>query len=1013
MENLPKRLIEVDLPIRRISEQARREKSIRHGHISTLHIWWARRPLAACRAALCALLWPDPADPYCSQTFIDTAKAEMLAWTPHEKYQKMSAASRPRFEQARQDRTVFDQPEILRMALLDFIAEFANWNNSTDADYLATARALTQSAHKALGGLPGTRPLVVDSFAGGGSIPLEALRVGGDAFASDLNPIPVLLNKVILEYVPRYGQRLADEVRKWGQWIKDKAEKELAEFYPRDEDGATPIAYLWARTIISEDPGQGSPPIEVPLIRSFWLSKKVNNRKALRWRRDSEGRVECETNEITYADGHTLTVRRPLLEIFSPGSEKEVEQGTVARGSTTCPVTGYTTPVASVRKQMKARRGGASDSRLFCVVTTRPGQTGRFYRLPTQADLDVTLKAGEELFRRQRSGIDSFGRDGHLSLVPDEPTPDTKGHRAVSSTQLYGLQTFGDLFTPRQLLALTTLVRLSHEMSGQIKNNNAGLSEAIAVGIAAAINTQADSNSSLCAWRPASVDIGHTFGRQALPMLWDYVEGNIFSGASRDWINAVRGVLKAFQGMDDTVVGGSAQTSSADVHPLPNDTAQCFFTDPPYYDAVPYAELSDFFYVWFKRTLGTWLPDLFREKLTDKNRQAVVLHPNKQEERIAFETKMRDCMGEGCRILSREGIGCVVFAHKSTSGWEAQLQAMIDAGWTITASWPIDTEMGSRMNAMGTASLASSIHLVVRPRIVNGHNAVGDWRDVLEELPKRINTWLPHLTQEGVVGADAIFACLGPALEIYSRYERVEKASGEVVSLREYLEQVWTAVSRAALSSIVASANLSGFEPDARLTALWLWTIAAGSDGTGDKDGETDDESTSKSGFGGFTLEYDTARKIAQGTGASLERMDSIVHIKGDKATLLPVAQRTGYLFGQDEATPQTPIGRRKPTPQADLFAELMVREPEAEYLPQQQPVSKPGETLLDRIHQSMILFATGRGEALRHFLIEDGIGLESGLWELAQALSALYPGGSDEKRWVDGVLARKKGLGL
>lgn len=195
------------------------------------------------------------------------------------------------------------------------------------------------------------------------------------------------------------------------------------------------------------------------------------------------------------------------------------------------------------------------------------------------------------------------------------------------------------------------------------------------------------------------------------------------------------------------------------------------------------------------------------------------------------------------------------------------------------------------------------------------------------------------------------------------------------------------------------------------MTALWLWTVAAGSNDTGDKVSETDAESTPKAGFGGFTLEYDTARKIAQGTGASLERMDNIVHIRGDKATLLPVAQRTGYLFGKDEATPQT--GRRKQTPQGDLFAELMVREPEAEYLPQQHPVSKPGETLLDRIHQSMILFATGRGEALRRFLIEDGIGLEAGLWELAQVLSALYPGGSDEKRWVDGVLARKKSLGL
>ena len=1018
MQHLPKRLIEVDLPIRRISEQARREKSIRHGHISTLHIWWARRPLAACRAALCALLWPDPADPHCPRAFIDTAKAEMLAWTPHERYQKMSTASRPRFEKARQDRDVFDEPGTLRMALLDFIAEFANWNNSTDADYLATARALTQSAHEALGGLPGTRPLVVDSFAGGGSIPLEALRVGGDAFASDLNPIPVLLNKVILEYVPRYGQRLADEVRKWGQWIKDAAEKELAEFYPRDEDGATPIAYLWARTIISEDPGQGSPPIEVPLIRSLWLSKKANNRKALRWRRDSEGQVEFETNEVTYADGRTLTVRRPLLEIFSPGSEKEVEQGTVARGSATCPVSGYTTPVASVRKQMKVRRGGASDSRLFCVVTTRPGQTGRFYRLPTDIDLGATLKASVELACVSQNAVDApyLGNKIKLSLIPDEPTPIGGGSGAgrAFSQRNYGMDQFRDLFTPRQLLVLTTLVRLTHQVVEKLLgSDDAEFADAIVAILSIAIGRQADYLASLTIWANSGEFVAHVFGRQALPIVWEFPETVCIRDTSGNWKGAIEWIFLVLTHITQAnLYSGNSEQSDAKKHPLPNNAAQCFFTDPPYYDAVPYADLSDFFYVWFKRTLGTNIPTLFSNALAPKDDECIV-DEMKGKDNEYFERMMGKAMAEGCRILTPEGIGCIVFAHKSTSGWEAQLQAMVDAGWTITASWPIDTERPGRLRAVNSAALASSIHLVVRPRTVNAHNAVGDWRDVLEELPKRINAWLPRLSEEGVVGADAIFACLGPALEIYSRYERVEKASGELVSLREYLEQVWTAVSRVALSSIVTSANLSGFEPDARLTALWLWTIAAGSGDAGDKDSQTEDEAAPKAEFGGFTLEYDTARKIAQGTGASLERMDSIVHIKGDKATLLPVTQRTGYLFGKDEATPQTPRGRRKPTPQADLFAELMVREPETEYLPQQQPVSKPGETLLDRIHQSMILFATGRSEALRRFLIEDGIGLESGLWELAQALSALYPGGSDEKRWVDGVLARKKGLGL
>jgi adenine-specific DNA methylase len=251
---------------------------------------------------------------------------------------------------------------ILRNSLLDFIADFANWDNSTQSDYLATSRALTQAAHEALGGMPGTRPLVVDPFAGGGAIPLEALRVGADAFASDLNPVAVLLNKVVLEYIPKYGQQLADEVRKWGQWIKEEAEKELGEFYPKDEDGSTPIAYLWARTIISEAPDDGSGiPIEVPLMRSLWLAKKKGRNRALRWLRDGSGLVKTETVAITYTDGVTRTVRRPLLEIFEPKSAKEVEDGTVKRGSGTCPVTGFTTPVASVRQQLKARRGGADE----------------------------------------------------------------------------------------------------------------------------------------------------------------------------------------------------------------------------------------------------------------------------------------------------------------------------------------------------------------------------------------------------------------------------------------------------------------------------------------------------------------------------------------------------------------------------------------------------------------------------------------------------------------------------
>ena len=264
---------------------------------------------------ICAALWPDPADENCPQDFRDAA-ARLITEFADKVYNTRSlhdTASKESFGQwegivtARKEDLGLDPNDPahlnkLRFALLDFIADFANWDNSTVSAYLDTSRALTQAAHEALGGAPGTRPLVVDPFAGGGSIPLEALRVGADAFASDLNPIPVLLNKVVLEYIPKYGQRLADEVRKWGEWIKREAEKELTEFYPRDEDGSTPIAYLWARTILSEAPGQGDIPVEVPLMRSLWLAKKAGRRRALRWVRDPKGKVRTQTVEVAYVE---------------------------------------------------------------------------------------------------------------------------------------------------------------------------------------------------------------------------------------------------------------------------------------------------------------------------------------------------------------------------------------------------------------------------------------------------------------------------------------------------------------------------------------------------------------------------------------------------------------------------------------------------------------------------------------------------------------------------------------
>jgi len=1023
---LVRRLIEVDLPIARISAHARREKSIRHGHISTLHIWWARRPLAACRAVICAALWPDPADSLCAPKFREDAAKIIADFAANvvpsvTLRNSCSSESFARWETLVKSERPLDPADpahqnVLRFALLDFIADFANWDNSTVPEYLETARALTQTAHEALGGQPGTRPLVVDPFAGGGSIPLEALRVGADAFASDLNPVAVLLNKVVLEYIPKYGQRLADEVRKWGQWIKEQAEKELAEFYPKDPDGATPIAYLWARTILSEAPGQGDVPVEVPLIRSLWLSKRKGRNRALHWVRDSNGQVKTQIVEKTFADGLKRKVRQPMLEIFEPSSEKEVERGPSAGGSATCPLTGHTTSVEGVRIQMKSRQGGAADSRLLSVVVLYSDRPGRQYRVPSEQDHSAAEKAALKL----------------AQLIHDEPRgmpvrPEGKlNHlRGFFNVVLYGMEAWGDMFSPRQLLALNTISRYVCQAGEEIQQiKDADFAGAVQTCLALALGKQADSNSSLCAWRPTTEDIGHTFGRQALPMVWDYVEGNIFSGSTRDWTSAVEGGLKAIASVDDGIHAGQAAQASAAAQLLPDSMARLTFTDPPYYAAVPYADLSDFFYSWLRRVLRNRHPELLASPLTPKNDECVMLSHRaamyREKDAAWFEKMMGRACQESYRVTSPKGVGVFVFASKETPAWEAMLGALTDAGWVITASWPVDTEMGSRLRAKNSAVLASSVHIVARPRSTS---TVGDWRDVLSELPQRIHEWMPRLASEGVVGADAIFACLGPALEIFSRYSRVEKANGEAVTLKEYLEHVWAAVSKEALAVIFRDADASGLEPDARLTAMWLWTLGGGKkltaeDAESAEEEPDDDEASSprssaSSAVKGFTLEFDAARKIAQGLGVHLEKSVSIVEVKGDKARLLSVAERTRYLFGK-EAEASTAGGKRgkKKPKQKGLFDELdEAQATEGGRMELQGP--PPGTTALDRLHQSMILFASQRGELLKRFLVEDGVGKDARFWKLAQSLSALYPAGSDEKRWVDGVLARKKGLGL
>lgn len=973
MDRYCKRLIEVDLPIKRISAHARREKSIRHGHISTLHIWWARRPLAACRAVICASLWPDPVDDLCPEKFRQKARELMTKWA-QENLKLVSEESYKRFVVISKNINKLDDNLELRKALFDFIADFANWNNSSIQAYLDTSRILTQVSYDSLKLIQGIKPIVVDPFAGGGAIPLESLRIGADSFAADLNPVATLLNKVILEYIPKFGQSLPCELRKWGVWLKNEAYNELSGYYPPEPDGGIPVAYIWARTIKCEGPNCG---IEVPVIRSLWLDQTRGSLFALKL---------VPSNE------------KIQTKIIQNSECKKIAEGTSKRSSVTCPKCGYTTPRKNVEKQ--AQKKGLGQQLLAIAIHNKQK---RYYRAPTDNDFDVIKKAEKRLKAENFEG-----------LVPELELPYL---RSIFNVHIYGIKKWSALFSARQLLLLTTLIKLVRKFNPEFSKIDNEKSVAVKTLLAFIVDKMAMVSCNVARWRGDKGRLEGAFSMMALPMVWDWGELNPFNNTIIRFdtiIEAVAEVIEKNSGLG--LESGTIENCSAVSLPLPDDSVAMVFTDPPYYDAIPYANLSDFFYVWLKKMIGKEYPDLFKEDETPKFNEIVQLaernkiYSHKTKE--FFEEQMQLAMCESKRITQSNGIICVVFAHKTTTGWESLINALLNAGLIVTASWPLDTEMGTRFKAIGTASLASSIHIVCRPRenldVSGQKDAIGDWRDVLAELPKRIHEWMPRLAEEGVVGADAIFSCLGPALEIFSRYSFVEKASGEKVELREYLEQVWAAVAMEALNMIFEGADASGFEEDARLTAMWLWTLRTDVANGGD----SEEVEWKTQTITGYALEYDAARKIAQGLGAHLENLKHLVEIKGDTATLLAANSRVSYLFGKD--TDEIPKGQKKKQDKQMLLFVDEIKEIEKESGGLSGKLSgNLGRTVLDQLHQSMLLFGAGRGEALKRFLVEDGVGNNSMYWRLAQSLSALYPSGTDEKRWVDGVLARKKSLGF
>jgi len=810
-----KKLIEVALPLEAINKASVREKSIRHGHPSTLHLWWARRPLAAARAVIFAQMVDDPSS--CPDLF------------PTEKAQEKE-----------------------RQRLFRIIEDLVQWENTTNEKVLQQARdEVWQSWRRACAenvDHPRAKelfdrrklPAFHDPFAGGGALPLEAQRLGLEAYASDLNPVAVLINKAMIEIPPKFAgkppvnpdaqqqkaqmdkswrgaQGLAQDVRYYGQWMRDEAEKRIGHLYPKVEVTAemakvrpdlkqyvgqklTVIAWLWARTVKSPNPAFAQ--VDVPLASTFMLSTKAGK--------------EAYVEPVIEDGGYRFKVK-----LGEPKDAEAAKNGTkVSRGANfQCLVSGAPIAGDHIKAEGRAGRMGA---RLMAIVAE--GERGRVYLSPTPEHEAVASKAKPD-----------WKPEG--AFVEDA--------RAFTPC-IYGIREWQHLFTDRQLVALTAFSDLVQEVCERVQRDAlaAGLpddgkplcdggsgamayGEAVAVYLAFALDKVADRGSSLGRWDPTPTQSGiiNTFSRQALPMTWDFAESNPLGDASGNYGGAVDLVAKALLAASLTAISGYATQEDASTQVVSTD--KVVSTDPPYYDNVPYADLSDFFYIWLRRSLKPIFPDLFAT-LTVPKAEELVAFAYRHDGKAGAEAFFLDGMTQAMHRLAEQAHPAfpvtIYYAFKqaetdggegtASTGWETFLAAVIRAGFATSGTWPMRTELGNRMRGMDSNALASSIILVCRKDAANARMATR--REFITALKAELPVALAHLQRGNIAPVDLAQAAIGPGMAVYTRYARVLDAEGKPLSVREAL-----ALINQTLAEALAEQE-GDFDADSRWALAWF-----------------------------------------------------------------------------------------------------------------------------------------------------------------------------------------------
>jgi adenine-specific DNA methylase len=982
------RLIEVALPIREISAESVRDKSLRHGHISTLHLWWARRPLAASRAVVFASLVPDPDDPRCPTEFRAAVERHLKTNVPAElKYYR-----RGRHLHRDEDpyRPYEGMPDTLRNRLLMFIAKWSpeslafeagkakkepdpkyllddrslvKWEtsdpeNAQGREVLRIARELVKivgQASSLQNSQDGRPPTVLDPFAGGGAIPLEAGRLGCQPIANDYNPVAYLILRATCEFPQRYGKPgrrkvvmeefgktverevevanvLAHDVEKWANWILERARERIGHLYPQGKDGKPVVGYLWARTAPCSNPSCRG---EIPLLRSLLVCNKKDKKVALTMEvvggqassLQSDRQDACPpTVRFGIAKGNTIT--------RTEGTKRE-------RGPAICPFCGQPTSEAELRR---AGQAGQMGERMVAVIVE--GKDGKDYRPVEDSDLEAFRKASRIPAERPKELI--------LPEVNADDADDDVSNSTGIRVHLYGMKTWGSLFNPRQLVAMQTFVGCLHEALEEMKKDieDDEYRKAVGVYLGLWIGRISLRMTNVGYWQNTYEQVAPIFTRQAIPMVWDYPEANPFSESTGGAIGQLGWMLRVMSHESEARSSVGAQLGDAATLSIESRSMDVIVTDPPYFDAIAYGDLSDYFYVWFKRTLGRVLPDVLVTPLTPKGEEATALkhrHGQSAEKADAhFEGKLAEAFRESLRVMKPGGVISIMFAHQSTKAWAALIESLFGAGLAVNASWPIDTERTMALKK-DMAALATSITVTCRPRVAGSAAA---FKDVRKEIQKVVAESVKRFWSYGFRGADLIVACYGPAVGVFGKYERVEKADGTPVGIPELLELAKQAA-RDAIAGEFRGDNLS--------TLYYVWANL----------------------YGVSEQSWDDARLVVQIGG----------DVGGQASSLLnPMDVARGHgIFVVDGSTCR--------------LAVLADREKRRGLGMDTNP------PLIDALHRAMLLWKGEKRRELVAYLAERDLLEDGPFWKLAQALFEVLPRDLEDWKLVNALLGERQTL--